>query len=279
MRQCEDCGVRENPIFLSISHLTTCKSWGSLEGLSIHSPEGWEAFQCQYCKSETYEPLSGRLAHYPICRYYQALDTAPLKSVRAEEGNDFLKGLTTMSVDGLIIRACKIASEAHRGQTRRYTGDPYVLHPMRVAGRVMLLISATPVEIAAAWLHDVLEDSKLTEKDLEDRGMPNSVIKLVMALTNPSKSMPEETPRATRKAVDFEHLAKQSPWVKKIKMIDRIDNLTEMSWHDKDFMAIYCQESRGLAEAIGDADEDLKKELISLIDYYENELTTMQKEI
>lgn len=279
MKQCQDCGARENPIFLSISHLTTCKSWGRVERSDVYSAEVWGAIECQFCRSETFETLSGRMLHYPSCRYYEALYEVPRQDAGTKGTNNFLKGISTMSVDGLIIRACKIASEAHRGQTRKYTGDPYVLHPMRVAGRVMLLISATPVEIAAAWLHDVLEDSKLTEKDLEDRGMPGSVIRTVVALTNPSKSMPDGTPRATRKAVDFEHLAKQSTWVKKIKMIDRIDNLAEMSWQEKDWMAIYCQESRGLAEAIGDADEDLKKELLSLIDYYENELTTLSKEI
>lgn len=253
-----------HPIFLYISHLASCEDWmGRTEDL-LEGSRPLPIPRCQSCGSDALGS-DGKMIHRPVCVYYKA------------EGLQ-LKGLETMSVDGLIVRAAKIAAEAHRSQVRKYTNDPYVFHPMRVAGRITLLFKATPIEIAAAWLHDVLEDSSLNEEDLKDRGMPPSVIAYVKALTNPSKAMPKGTPRATRKATDFEHLARQPVWVRTIKLIDRIDNLMELSWSDKDFMALYCQESRGLAEAIGDAEPELKKELINAIDYFENELTHMQSE-
>lgn len=266
MEKCHECGVMEHPIFLYVNHKETCSSWGTEEGGKV----------CKHCGSRAYEQ-SGKMIHRPVCPFYLALDVDPRSGLQSLIEHD-LKG-DLVSVDGFIVRAAKIASEAHHGQTRKYTNDPYIFHPMRVAGRVTLLFKATPIEIAAAWLHDVFEDSAMREKDLADRGMPDSVIAYVRALTNPSKEMPKGVPRATRKATDFEHLAKQSVWVKTIKLIDRIDNLMELSWQDKEFMALYCRESRGLVEALGEVDEDIKKEILNIIDYFEHELSGMQKEI
>jgi (p)ppGpp synthase/HD superfamily hydrolase len=58
----------------------------------------------------------------------------------------------------LIIKAADLANIAHEGQKRKYNGRPYIEHLMRVAGRVTLLSDSTEEEIAAAWLHDVIED-------------------------------------------------------------------------------------------------------------------------
>jgi (p)ppGpp synthase/HD superfamily hydrolase len=189
------------------------------------------------------------------------------EEAQMEEG---MKGIELMSVDGFIMRAAKIASEAHKGQMRKDGVTPYVTHPMRVAGRVMLLSGVTPIEVAAAWLHDVLEDTKMTREDLKMRGMPEAVITLVGELTNPSKSL-TNVARERRKAIDCAWLKNQSTWTKKIKLIDRIDNLQDMSWKDIQFISIYCNESRLLSEAIGDADKELNEELLFTVDYYEQE--------
>lgn len=227
--------------------------------------------RCGWCGSTEVNPIFLEIVHQDDCKHLSETPSQP-------SSNNPLLEIKTMSVDGLIIRAAKIASEAHRNQKRKYSGDPYVMHPMRVAGRVILLMSATPIEIAAAWLHDVIEDTQMTEKDLEDRGMPKAVIDYVVALTNPSSRMDKSISRKERKEKDVEHLSKQSVWTKKIKMIDRIDNLTELSFDDASFMALYCQESKVLAEAIGNADENLKGEILSIVGYYESEIMKMATE-
>jgi (p)ppGpp synthase/HD superfamily hydrolase len=137
---------------------------------------------------------------------------------------------------------------------------------MRVAGRVSLLDGATEEMVAAAWLHDVLEDTThpivQVQADIEVEFGPK-VLKLVTELTNVSKGL--SLPRKQRKRLDREHAAETSVEARRIKMLDRIDNLSEMSLADPGFKTIYVAESRLLVEAIGDADRELKRELLDLI--------------
>lgn len=164
---------------------------------------------------------------------------------------------------GLAIKASIIAEELHRGQERKYTGDPYIVHPMRVGGKVYNHQIASPVTVAAAYLHDTLEDTKYTgEKMLEEFGP--DVVCLVIELTNTSKSTGLSRPG--RKSLDRLRLRKVSHEARIIKMIDRIDNLGDMSEADEKFKRIYAEESVLLAEAIGDADTELYGELRKITD-------------
>jgi len=65
----------------------------------------------------------------------------------------------------LIRQAFAVASEAH-GDQRRKSGEPYVLHPLAVA-MVVAELGLDDVTIAAALLHDSVEDTRLTLDDLE----------------------------------------------------------------------------------------------------------------
>ena len=103
----------------------------------------------------------------------------------------------------LILDAARCAYDAHLGQMRRYTNRPYVEHVMRVAGQVTMLADATEGMVAAAWLHDVLEDCPVAAGRLpHEFGEP--VLYYVKQLTNPSKG--SDLPRALRKDMD-RHLA------------------------------------------------------------------------
>lgn len=55
-------------------------------------------------------------------------------------------------------RLFAIAAHAATGQTRKYTGEPYWRHPEEVA-RLVSQFGHTPEMLAAAWLHDVVEDT------------------------------------------------------------------------------------------------------------------------
>ena len=79
----------------------------------------------------------------------------------------------------LIELASQLATEAHAGQYRRDGTTPYIEHPAAVASRA----PKSPESQAAAWLHDVLEDTELTRVELLDRGIPKSVVDAVEALT------------------------------------------------------------------------------------------------
>ena len=67
---------------------------------------------------------------------------------------------------GDVIEKVKaFAGEAHAGQIRKYTPEPYIVHPIRVMELCARYTLATPV-LSAALLHDVLEDTEVSEKKL-----------------------------------------------------------------------------------------------------------------
>ena len=81
----------------------------------------------------------------------------------------------------LIAAARAIATVAHAGQTDK-AGERYITHPARVAG-ALADAGHGPCPVAAAWLHDVLEDSPVTAQDLRRAGIPDNVVAAVQALT------------------------------------------------------------------------------------------------
>ena len=65
---------------------------------------------------------------------------------------------------GLIERAYEVARDAHKDQVRR-SGDPYIAHPLGVA-LILADLGLDDVTLAAALLHDAVEDTSLTLDDL-----------------------------------------------------------------------------------------------------------------
>lgn len=80
---------------------------------------------------------------------------------------------------GLVELARAIATEAHQGQSRRDGVTPYIEHAAAVASRA----PKSEESKAAAWLHDVLEDTDVSRQDLIAKGVPESVVAAVEALT------------------------------------------------------------------------------------------------
>lgn len=145
-----------------------------------------------------------------------------------------------------IILAAQFAEVSHRGQVRKYTGRPYIEHPARVAARVMTIPGVDEDVVCAAWMHDVLEDCSGVEIPAI---FPPRCYRMVVALTNPSKKFPELN-RDERKAMDRDHLRNVDPWVKVIKLIDRIDNLRDLQFCGDGFKYQYARESQKLCDAI-----------------------------
>lgn len=142
----------------------------------------------------------------------------------------------------LIEKARTYAGEAHGavGHVRKYTGDPYIVHPAAVADLVSQ-VTDDPHTIAAAWLHDTLEDTDVTYADLV-AVFGSSVADLVLEVTN--VSVPSDGNRKARKAIDRAHLAKASPPAMTIKLADIIDNTCSIAGHDPSFARVYMTEKR-----------------------------------
>lgn len=163
---------------------------------------------------------------------------------------------------GLIEDASIFAQKAHRLQRRKYNQTPYILHPARVAALAHKHIDNVTEEIiAAAWLHDVVEDTSVTIEEIELRFGPK-VAGYVGELTNASKG--SELPRETRKQMDREKLEGVSNEAKQLKMLDRIDNLSELDGAPIRFRKLYVQETEQLAEVIGDANEDMAEWMLEI---------------
>lgn len=160
----------------------------------------------------------------------------------------------------LIMKAAALAKQAHAGMKRKYNDLPYIVHPARVAGRVAVLSDVTQEMVAAAFLHDVLEDTAVTVEEIE--AQTNAQVAFYVDwMTNKPKNV--NLPRAERKAMDRERLAGAPREVKLIKMVDRIDNLREMTQAPGAFRVKYGEESLLLAEVLKDADTDLAQELLA----------------
>ncbi|MFN2582245.1 MAG: bifunctional (p)ppGpp synthetase/guanosine-3',5'-bis(diphosphate) 3'-pyrophosphohydrolase [Candidatus Dormibacteria bacterium] len=83
-----------------------------------------------------------------------------------------------------LVRAHEVAEEAHEGQFR-LTGEPYVEHPLAVAGILADLHLDTDT-LSAALLHDTVEDTHVTRDDIRD-GFGEQVAKLVDGVTKLGK--------------------------------------------------------------------------------------------
>lgn len=158
----------------------------------------------------------------------------------------------------LIYRAKTFAVSAHDGvnQRRKYTGDPYWTHPMRVARMVAATDNSTPEMVAAAWLHDTVEDTPVTLDEIVDR-FGEEVAIYVYYLTDISTL--DMGNRATRKAIDRRHTVsvRTTPYahaVATIKLADCVDNSTSIVRYGKGFTPVYMREIAELVSQLSFGD-------------------------
>lgn len=153
-------------------------------------------------------------------------------------------------------KALLFAMTAHAavGQKRKYTGEPYISHPIEV---VQILkeagYTAEPL-LAAAYLHDVCEDTEISF-DLIGLAFGREVRTLVEGVTNISKH--EDGNRNKRKEIDRNHISKQPAGCKLIKMADIISNCRTVANYDKDFACVYLEEKLQMLEVLKGVDDKL----------------------
>ena len=153
----------------------------------------------------------------------------------------------------MVERARVFATAAHAAvkQVRKYTFEPYIVHPAEVAG-IVATVPHTDVMLAAAWLHDTVEDTGVSIVDIQ-KEFGHEVASLVGWLTDVSK--PEQGNRAVRKAIDRDHTACAPAEAQTVKLADLIANSRSILAHDPAFAKVYLEEKRMLLEVLtrGDA--------------------------
>jgi len=164
----------------------------------------------------------------------------------------------------MVQRAIWFATQAHAGQTRKYTGEPYVNHPVEVM-QLVSTVTDDPEILAAAVLHDVVEDTPATIMNIKI-GFNRRVAELVDDLTDVSK--PEDGNRATRKELDRQHTAKASPDAKTIKLADLISNSRSIVKDDPNFAKVYMKEKAALLEVLTEGNTILFKQASDIVASY-----------
>ena len=153
----------------------------------------------------------------------------------------------------LINKAKMLAGKAHEGQFRKYSGMPYIVHPIEVA-TIVQTVEHSDEMIAAALLHDVVEDTDYSFEDIANEVSPK-VSELVKGLTDVSN--PQDGNRKVRKAIDKDHLAEQNAEVQTIKLADVISNSQDIKANDPKFAKVYIEEMKALLEVLTKGDKTL----------------------
>lgn len=169
----------------------------------------------------------------------------------------------------IVEKARIFATAAHHAarNTRKYTGKPYINHPAAVVG-ILRAVHHTPEMLAAAWLHDTVEDTGVPLKLIESE-FGEAVADLVEMLTD--VSAPLDGNRAARKAKDREHTAKASPAAKTIKLADLIDNTSSICEHDPEFAKVYLAEKAELLQVLTEGNEFLFSEATRILRMHQDE--------
>jgi guanosine-3',5'-bis(diphosphate) 3'-pyrophosphohydrolase len=156
----------------------------------------------------------------------------------------------------IIIReAFAVADKAHSGQTRK-SGEPYIQHPLHVA-QTLANLQFDPQTIAAALLHDVIEDTEITKEEIEKQFGPEitflveGVSKLGKVRAKKDIGLPE-----TNKKDTFHNFPRQFETLRKmfiamgedirviiIKLADRLHNMQTLNFVDSQKQLRIAQET------------------------------------
>lgn len=138
------------------------------------------------------------------------------------------------------LNALAYAEGAHAGQVRKYGGEPYINHPVRVAELLVEHGITDQDVLSAALLHDVVEDCGVTFADLV-KTFGTTVASYVAALSDL-----EPGNRAARKAYAIDRLSRAPGVVQSIKLSDLIDNTADIVKFDPGWAKKYLREKREL---------------------------------
>lgn len=152
--------------------------------------------------------------------------------------------------------ALDFATKAHGEQMRKYSEEPYIEHPKRVA-EIVRTVPHTPEMICAAYLHDVVEDTSVEIEEIQQK-FGTKVAGLVQELTD--EYMKVKYPhlnRRARKDKEVERQAKMSVEAKTIKLADVIDNTPDIVKNDPGFGRKYLFEMDRLTKVLVGGDKQL----------------------
>jgi len=142
---------------------------------------------------------------------------------------------STISSPDILNRAIVFATEAHRGAFRKGTGIPYILHPLEAAA-IAATITVDHEVLAAAVLHDVIEDAGVTEAELREV-FGSRVAELVSAESeNKRADLPAGDTWRIRKQETLDALREEDR--RDVKILVLADKLSNIRAIHRDFRAL-----------------------------------------
>jgi GTP pyrophosphokinase len=136
-----------------------------------------------------------------------------------------------------IAGAFKFAALKHKGQKRKFTGMPYIFHPVRVY-EIVEKYGGDPVQMAAAMLHDTIEDTGTTYEEILGL-FGRETANMVMALTND----PVEKERLGKSEYIARKAASLGPRELLVKLADRLDNINDLDLKKSEWNVNYSRET------------------------------------
>ncbi len=165
-------------------------------------------------------------------------------------------------------KAIIYAAKKHKGQVRKGDGRPYILHPMSVMNRVYSMKASSNIFTigTAAILHDVVEDCGVSIKKIAKK-FGYTVASLVEELTL------DKNQYETMGKIQYlcQEVAKMSSYALRIKLCDRLDNVSDLKTMSKDFRDRYIAETYTILATVNQRSK-LTKTHVALVALIEEEL-------
>lgn len=189
----------------------------------------------------------------PLPCHGHVIESFVEKEVRRQMRSEIsLPDTSGMDIEMAAMVLARFAHGLH-DQRRKYDGEPYINHPERVVRRLRDLGAPADV-LAAAWLHDTLEDTILQPEDILER-CSAGVLARVETLTDRFNA--SHGNRAIRNMLRNAKIAASDAWNQNIKLCDREDNLVGVFAHDKKFFVDYFKEALTMVDAFTKANPEL----------------------
>lgn len=175
-------------------------------------------------------------------------------------------------MEEILDKITDFGDRAHGEQLRKYAPDRYMVHPVRVM-RTLQHHTKDLAVLAAALLHDVLEDTPITEDEIlqflntvMDTEDAERALRYTVELTDVFIKIDyPRLNRRTRKAKEVKRLSQISPEAQSIKYADILDNASEISVNDPDFARVYLNESMAILKALDKGNAEIRQQAEEMV--------------
>ena len=179
------------------------------------------------------------------------------------------------SQDTILAAVRDFAHHAHGDQRRRYTNDPYIVHPVRVMETCRTYTQDTAT-LCAALLHDVLEDTPVQEEairrfleTLMSEVEVTRTLRIVVELTDVyTHELQPRMKRKERRSREAERLATVIADAQTVKYADIIDNTIDLTQNDPDFAPVYIRECQAILDVADKGNADLYDRVLEMLQTY-----------